>query len=72
MTILMVFFLFPDHIADEVSALEEITDNEAISISVPPVIPAASASLRDYVDQSETLGNLVQLGNYTALSNKIT
>lgn len=59
------FILFPDHIAD-VSALEELTDNEAISISVPPTIPPASTSLRDYVDQSETLTKLVQLGSKTA------
>lgn len=51
-----------DHIADEFSALEEITDNEAVSISVPPAMPPASTSLRDYVDQSETLCKLVQLG----------
>lgn len=65
-----IIFLFPDHIADEFSALEEITDNEAVSISVPPAMPPASTSLRDYVDQSETLCKLVQLGNKT-FSNKI-
>lgn len=43
------------------SALEEISDEEAVSISVPS-IPPASVSLRDYVDKSETLTKLVQLG----------
>lgn len=46
----------------ESSALEEIGDEEAASISVPPAMPPASTSLRDYVDQSETLSKLVQLG----------
>lgn len=49
--------------ATEVSALEEIDDVEALSIPVPSAIPPASTSLRDYVDQSETLSKLVQLGN---------
>uniref|UniRef100_A0A3Q3XLV7 Transcription termination factor 3, mitochondrial n=1 Tax=Mola mola TaxID=94237 RepID=A0A3Q3XLV7_MOLML len=48
--------------ATEVSALEEIDDVEALSIPVPSAIPPASTSLRDYVDQSETLSKLVQLG----------
>lgn len=56
------FILFPDHIPDQL-ALEEITDNEAVSITLPPAMPPASTSLRDYVDQSETLSKLVQLGN---------
>lgn len=42
-----------------------ISDEEAVSISVPSAIPPASTSLRDYVDQSETLSKLVQLGNET-------
>ncbi|XP_032391516.1 transcription termination factor 3, mitochondrial [Etheostoma spectabile] len=48
--------------AAEFSALEVISDEEAVSISVPSAIPPASTSLRDYVDQSETLSKLVQLG----------
>uniref|UniRef100_UPI0037E98A3F transcription termination factor 3, mitochondrial n=1 Tax=Semicossyphus pulcher TaxID=241346 RepID=UPI0037E98A3F len=48
--------------ATEFSALEEIGDEEAVSISVPSAMPPASTSLRDYVDQSETLSKLVQLG----------
>ncbi|XP_044026702.1 transcription termination factor 3, mitochondrial isoform X2 [Siniperca chuatsi] len=48
--------------AAEFSALEEISDEEAVSISVPSAMPPASTSLRDYVDQSETLSKLVQLG----------
>ncbi|KAM9385256.1 transcription termination factor 3, mitochondrial [Pholidichthys leucotaenia] len=46
----------------EFSTLEEISDDEAVSISIPPAIPPASTSLRDYVDKSETLSKLVQLG----------
>lgn len=48
--------------AAELSALEEISDEEAVSISVPSAMPPASISLRDYVDKSETLTKLVQLG----------
>lgn len=48
--------------ADEFSALEEINDEEAVSISVPSSMPPASTSLGDYVDKSETLSKLVQLG----------
>lgn len=47
---------------DECAALEEISNEEAVSISIPPSIPPASASLQDYVDKSETLSKLVQLG----------
>ncbi|XP_077364066.1 transcription termination factor 3, mitochondrial [Festucalex cinctus] len=43
-------------------ALEEIDDEEAASLAPFPVIPPASTSLKDYVDQSETLTKLVQLG----------
>ncbi|XP_042362524.1 transcription termination factor 3, mitochondrial [Plectropomus leopardus] len=46
----------------ELSALEEISEEEAVSISVPSAMPPASTSLRDYVDHSETLSKLVQLG----------
>ncbi|KAM8767827.1 transcription termination factor 3, mitochondrial isoform 1-T2 [Acanthopagrus schlegelii] len=48
--------------AAELSALEEISNEEAVSISVPSAMPPASTSLRDYVDQSETISKLVQLG----------
>ncbi|XP_017277629.1 transcription termination factor 3, mitochondrial [Kryptolebias marmoratus] len=47
--------------AGEPSALEEISDEEAVGIFIPS-IPPASTSLRDYVDKSETLTKLVQLG----------
>uniref|UniRef100_A0A3Q2DED0 Transcription termination factor 3, mitochondrial n=2 Tax=Cyprinodon variegatus TaxID=28743 RepID=A0A3Q2DED0_CYPVA len=47
---------------DHCSALEEISDEEAAAISIPPSIPPSSVSLRDYVDKSETLTKLVQLG----------
>uniref|UniRef100_A0A1A8GGW9 Transcription termination factor 3, mitochondrial n=1 Tax=Nothobranchius korthausae TaxID=1143690 RepID=A0A1A8GGW9_9TELE len=48
--------------AEEYSALEEISDERAAGISIPANIPPASNSLRDYVDKSETLTKLVQLG----------
>lgn len=66
-----LIFFFPDTVADEFSALEEIPDDEAVSISVPPAMPPASTSLRDYVDQSETLSKLVQFGNKTKSKNNI-
>ncbi|XP_029976088.1 transcription termination factor 3, mitochondrial isoform X2 [Salarias fasciatus] len=47
--------------APELSPLEEISSEEAISISVPS-IPPMSTTLSDYVDASETLTKLVQLG----------
>lgn len=64
----VLFCLYFLHLPDlddaaEFSALEEISDEEAVTISVPSAIPPASVSLRDYVDQSETLSKLVQLGN---------
>lgn len=46
----------------EPSALEEIDDEEAVSITIPIALPSSSTSLRDYVDKSETLSKLVQLG----------
>ncbi|XP_068189364.1 transcription termination factor 3, mitochondrial [Antennarius striatus] len=46
----------------EPSALEEISDEEAVSIIVPSAIPPAAKSLCAYVDHSETLTKLVQLG----------
>lgn len=49
--------------APEFSALQVISDEEAVNITVPSVLPPASTTLRDYVDQSETLSKLVQLGN---------
>ncbi|XP_007245789.3 transcription termination factor 3, mitochondrial [Astyanax mexicanus] len=44
------------------SPFEEISEEDAIQIIVPPNLPPASFTLRDYVDKSETLRNLVQLG----------
>ncbi|XP_061682034.1 transcription termination factor 3, mitochondrial isoform X2 [Syngnathoides biaculeatus] len=43
-------------------ALEEISDEEAVRLAPLPSIPPVAASLRDYVDQSETLAKLVHLG----------
>ncbi|XP_057684068.1 transcription termination factor 3, mitochondrial isoform X2 [Corythoichthys intestinalis] len=43
-------------------ALEEISDEEAVNLTPIPPIPPVSTSLRDYVDHSETLTKLVQLG----------
>ncbi|TNN61445.1 Transcription termination factor 3, mitochondrial [Liparis tanakae] len=48
--------------AADLSALEVISDEEAVGILFPSALPPVSASLRDYVDQSETLSKLVQLG----------
>ncbi|XP_043993873.1 transcription termination factor 3, mitochondrial isoform X1 [Gambusia affinis] len=47
---------------DKLSALEEISDEEAVGISIPSFIPLTSDSLQEYVDKSETLTKLVQLG----------
>lgn len=58
-----VYFIDLDD-AGESSALEEICDEEAISISIPTSLPPVSTSLRDYVEKSETLTKLVQLGIY--------
>ncbi|XP_063041277.1 transcription termination factor 3, mitochondrial [Engraulis encrasicolus] len=44
------------------SPLEEISNEEAVQIIVPHALPPSSNSLRAYVDQSETLSKLVQLG----------
>ncbi|XP_028317339.1 transcription termination factor 3, mitochondrial [Gouania willdenowi] len=55
-------FLLDLDAATEFPALEKISDEEAVSISVPSSIPPASFSLKDYVDKSETLSKLVQLG----------
>lgn len=46
----------------ECSPLEELDEEEAVSISVSVPPPPSSTSLRDYVDKSETLRKLVQLG----------
>lgn len=48
--------------AVKLSALEEISDEEALSITVHTALPPSSFSLRDYVDKSEMLTKLVQLG----------
>ncbi|NXS39786.1 MTEF3 factor, partial [Balaeniceps rex] len=44
------------------SALEEISEEEAIQIIAEPLLPLQSSTLRDYVDHSETLAKLVHLG----------
>ncbi|MCI4392114.1 hypothetical protein PGIGA_G00142220 [Pangasianodon gigas] len=44
------------------SPFEEISDEDAIQIFVPPDLPPTTFTLRDYVDKSETLTNLVHLG----------
>ncbi|XP_062301783.1 transcription termination factor 3, mitochondrial isoform X1 [Osmerus eperlanus] len=48
--------------APRLSPLDEISDEEALRLEVPSALPPASFSLRDYVDESETLSKLVQLG----------
>ncbi|XP_076865145.1 transcription termination factor 3, mitochondrial [Brachyhypopomus gauderio] len=44
------------------SPFEEISEQDAIQITVPPGLPPTTFTLRDYVDKSETLQKLVQLG----------
>ncbi|KAM9279050.1 transcription termination factor 3, mitochondrial [Cariama cristata] len=44
------------------SALEEISEEEAVQIIAEPLLPPQSSTLRDYVDHSETLTKLVHLG----------
>lgn len=48
--------------APRLSALEEISEAEAVRMEIPSAMPPVSLSLRDYVDESETLSKLVQLG----------
>ncbi|KAK1172593.1 transcription termination factor 3, mitochondrial [Acipenser oxyrinchus oxyrinchus] len=48
--------------ASPLSPFEEISDEEALQIAAQPQLPPASVTLRDYVDQSETLSKLVLLG----------
>ncbi|KAJ8397315.1 hypothetical protein AAFF_G00441490 [Aldrovandia affinis] len=47
--------------APPLSPFDEIGDEEAVQILATPPLPPVSTSLRDYVDQSETLSMLVQL-----------
>lgn len=49
------------------SPFEEINDEDAIKIFVPRNLPPTTFTLRDYVDKSETLTNLVHLGTYFLL-----
>lgn len=44
------------------SALEVISEEEAVQIIAEPLVPLQSSTLRDYVDHSETLEKLVHLG----------
>ncbi|XP_058669530.1 transcription termination factor 3, mitochondrial [Ammospiza nelsoni] len=44
------------------SALEVISEEEAVQIIAEPLLPIQSSTLRDYVDHSETLTKLVHLG----------
>nr|XP_056709982.1 transcription termination factor 3, mitochondrial [Euleptes europaea] len=44
------------------SALEEISEDEAVQIVAEPPLPFESFTLHDYVDRSETLQKLVLLG----------
>ncbi|XP_015213118.1 transcription termination factor 3, mitochondrial isoform X2 [Lepisosteus oculatus] len=48
--------------APPLSPFAELSEDDAVQISVHPVLPAVSVTLRDYVDQSETLSKLVLLG----------
>ncbi|KAK9957657.1 hypothetical protein ABG768_011888 [Culter alburnus] len=44
------------------SPLQKISEEEAVQIQVPSALPPDSFTLRPYVDKSETLSKLVQLG----------
>ncbi|XP_051520367.1 transcription termination factor 3, mitochondrial [Myxocyprinus asiaticus] len=44
------------------SPLQEMSEEEAVQIQVPSALPPVSFTLRPYVDKSETLSRLVQLG----------
>ncbi|XP_064010798.1 transcription termination factor 3, mitochondrial isoform X2 [Pogoniulus pusillus] len=44
------------------SALQEISEEEAVQIIAEPLLPLQSSTLRDYVDHSETLAKLIHLG----------
>lgn len=44
------------------SPLQEISEEEAVQIQVTSALPPESSTLRPYVDKSETLSKLVQLG----------
>ncbi|NXV75588.1 MTEF3 factor, partial [Atlantisia rogersi] len=44
------------------SALEEVSEEEAVQIIAEPILPLQSSTLKDYVDHSETLAKLVHLG----------
>lgn len=48
------------------SPFQEISEEEALRIQVPSALPPVSFTLRPYVDQSETLSKLVQLGMFQA------
>lgn len=48
--------------APQLSPFEVMSDEEAIRLIVPSSLPPASFSLRDYVDESETLSKLLHLG----------
>lgn len=53
------FYLY---VAVHASLLQEISEEEAVQIQVPSALPPESSTLRPYVDESETLSKLVQLG----------
>ncbi|KPP79364.1 hypothetical protein Z043_101058, partial [Scleropages formosus] len=48
--------------APALSPFEEISEEEAIQIQAQPAMPPVSISLKDYVEQSETLQQLLLLG----------
>lgn len=59
--IFCIYFLDWDDVPPS-SALEEISEEEAVKIIADPLLPPQSSTLRDYVDHSETLTKLVHLG----------
>ena len=46
------------------SPIQPISEEEAIQIVAHPLLPLSSFTLGDYIDHSETLQQLVQLGKF--------
>ncbi|XP_060249090.1 transcription termination factor 3, mitochondrial isoform X3 [Meriones unguiculatus] len=51
-----------DPVLNQSCLLKPVSEEEAIQIEAHPLLPLSSFTLRDYVDHSETLQKLVQLG----------
>lgn len=56
-------------VTGSLSPFQEVSEKDAIQIAVPLDLPASTFTLADYVDKSETLTKLVQLGKIFAKVN---